>query len=346
MQVRASKAVSGRGEAAPRAPRRTGCVGTAAFALAMLCASGARADDEGTEFGIAQTRYEQGKLEVAATLFRTLLDPKAPPCTKSSATGGCSLRDPELIERSRAFYAASLIASAGKDGLPIAREQILQIYLDNPAYQPNPAMFPAEVIDEFTRVRGDHKEEIDAAAKRKADAASNKGDPAVNAAKDAYIKELEGIVSQETVVDRNSRWLAMLPFGVGQFQNGDTGWGIAFLSGEVLAGGVSIVTDVAAAKAISDRAAADQHPTSETGEKIDKDALSARRDTYVAINRVAFITWAVITAGGIIHAQATFVPERASNRPRPLPLKAPKPTARPTASWAPGGATVGLVGRF
>lgn len=42
--------------------------------------------------------------------------------------------------------------------------------------------------------------------------------------------------------DEPSRWIAALPFGVGQFQNRDVGLGSFFASSEALMGATSIVT--------------------------------------------------------------------------------------------------------
>lgn len=53
------------------------------------------------------------------------------------------------------------------------------------------------------------------------------------------------VVPKETVV-RRSRFVSFVPFGVGQFHNGDTVKGALFLTGEVLALGVNVGSYVAA----------------------------------------------------------------------------------------------------
>ena len=45
---------------------------------------------------------------------------------------------------------------------------------------------------------------------------------------------LEKLATTEVVVERHSRWLSLVPFGVGQFQNGQTAEGWLFLTAEGL----------------------------------------------------------------------------------------------------------------
>ena len=52
---------------------------------------------------------------------------------------------------------------------------------------------------------------------------------------------LEELASTETVIERHSRWFALVPFGAGQFQNGQTAEGWLFLIGEGLLAGGSVV---------------------------------------------------------------------------------------------------------
>ena len=57
-------------------------------------------------------------------------------------------------------------------------------------------------------------------------------------------RRCEPLASQESVVVRHSRWIAALPFGVGQFQNGQEGLGYALLVSEALLAGASITSGV------------------------------------------------------------------------------------------------------
>src|SRR5690606_30400888 len=46
------------------------------------------------------------------------------------------------------------------------------------------------------------------------------------------LEELERLAAEETVILENPRWLMHVPFGVGQFQNGNKTLGWTFLIGE------------------------------------------------------------------------------------------------------------------
>src|SRR6185436_15869271 len=114
----------------------------------------------------------------------------------------------------------------------------------------------------------------------------------------------------ERVVDKNSRLIALVPFGVGQFQNGDVAWGFVFGVSQALAGGSSIITGVIA----DNLSAAD---TSKPD--VDLEGLRTQRDAVVTGNRIAFALWAASTVIGIVQAQIAFVPEKVTYRQRPIP---------------------------
>ena len=61
------------------------------------------------------------------------------------------------------------------------------------------------------------------------------------------------------------------------------------------------------------------------------------------VNRIAFSALIGVTAFGIVQAELAFVPERVTERARPIP---PRPKLMPTVSFAPGQAGIGLVGQF
>ena len=115
----------------------------------LLGASVCRADDA-QELELAKNRFNAGQYEEAHQQFARLLTPSLPGCDKGPS-GGCRLTDPDLIERTRVLDAASLIALKR---LALADAQIEIVLRQNPAYAPSPALFPQEVVDRFTEVRG------------------------------------------------------------------------------------------------------------------------------------------------------------------------------------------------
>jgi hypothetical protein len=116
-----------------------------------------------------------------------------------------------------------------------------------------------------------------------------------------------------------SRWIALIPFGGGQFQNGDTRLGIFFAASEVLFATTSVASYLYV-----------QNLASSTPAPMQAAAINERLATSTAVNRGAFACWAGMTLAGIIEAQVNF---------------GPKPAAVTTTAM-PGGATFGLRAAF
>ncbi len=342
MTTREEGAGSTSGDSRVRAPRRDLARRAAALALALAIAgvSGAARADDLQELELGKNRFEADQYADAAARFLAMLDVSAPPCDRApaSASGHCRLTDPELVARAREYAAASLIVLKRY----AEADQLIEALLrDRPAYSPNPAVFPQEVIDRFTTVRGRLRQELDAVARKRAEEEQARRQQAQKEeeAQRRRIAELERLASLERVVARSSRWVAFVPFGAGQFQNGDPALGWVFAVSEAAAGVASIgLAGAVAAYANADLTAKD--PT--TGQTVNRSELQSRIDTATLANRIAFSAWAGITVIGIVQAQIAFVPEHATTRPRPLPKAAVAPAVAPT----PGGATFGITGRF
>lgn len=327
------------------APRRLAAA--AVGALALLFAGPARADDM-QQFELAKTRFDAGNYEEAVNRFAEMLDPANAPCERGATEAEgkpCRISDPVLVERARGLAVAALVALRRTGEADAYIEQIL---LDNPVYSPNPAVFQPEVIDRFTAVRARIRARIEEMTRQKAEAQRAERLRVERSREDErrWVAELRRLAGRERVVERNSRWTAMLPFGVGQFQNGDEGLGWFFLVSQAVAGGTSIVS----ALALSSYENVDVTPRPSTpgspAQAVDIDALNRRIGTAAAVNRVAFGAFATLVAAGIAHAQITFVPERVSFRTRRVPPPPPSFTVAPTISVLPGGLYAGLLGRF
>ena len=309
-------------------------------ALVVIAPRQARADDA-QEFEIGKNRFDAGQYEEAASRFTAMLDERSPPCSKTRSTEGnaCRLSDPDLTERARAFNAASLIAL---NRTSEADAQIERLLRANPAYAPSPATFPPDVLDRFSAVRGRIRQELEAIARRKAEqerqarlAAQRETE-----AEERRVAELERLASEERVVRPGSRLVALLPFGVGQFQNGAPVLGSVLAIGQVLAGGTSIVlAGLHAQQSSVDVEAVDEQANTTP----DREALRAQVETLALANRIAFGAFAALAVGGILEAQISFVPERTRVRKRELP-----PTLRrgPRVSVGPAGPGLGVSGSF
>jgi tetratricopeptide (TPR) repeat protein len=336
------------GESA-RAPRTRSCRPLAGLlASCLLSAARPAAADDAQELELAKTRFDTGKYDDAARSFEIMLDARATPCSAGPTSGGCRLTDRDLVERARAFYAASLIALGSRDK---ADAQIELILRDNPAYAPSPAVFPVEVIDRFTVVRAKVRESLEALARERAENARQRELALERArqAERARLATLEQMAGEQRVVERSSRWIAALPFGVGQIQNGDTALGLAFAGGEAAAGITSIATAmlVASYGAIDDPNKSVALPNGTRARVYPPiDELNQSAADAALANRVAFGVWAGLTAIGIAHAQITFVPERVTTQKRALPPRPRQPEVTPSVSIDGAGASVGVVGRF
>jgi hypothetical protein len=215
-----------------------------------------------------------------------------------------------------------------------ADAEIREIFLNNPNYAPNPAMFPQEVIDRFNLVRGKMAAELKVLIDKQTREAEQRrlALQKLREDEDKWIGDLEKLASQERVVQTNSRWIALIPFGIGQFQNGDVPGGIGFAVSEVLTAGTSLTIFALAANLSSLAPAPNQI-----------NATNARLNAFAILNRISFSLWGALTLGGILHAQLTFVPERVTIRSHPIP---PRPKLVPMAAPLQRGAVLGLAGTF
>ena len=297
-------------------------LGVVVFARATPC----RADDA-QALELAKNRFDAGQYDEAHALFSMLLDPKLPPCDATSSRN-CRLSDPDQIERARTLEAAVLLAR----GRPAEADALIEKILDlNRTYTPNPALFPQELVDRFTEIRARHRREFAS----ENDDAKRLAEQKARAADEAWVAEIQKLASEERVVKTSSRWIAAVPFGVGQYQNGDVGLGVFFSVTQALLGATSIATG---AVVLSLDAAFDPHnPT------VDVPALQAKVNLLVLVNRIAFATWAAATVAGVVQAQVAFQNEKLVTRPRPAP---PRPSLAPSVSMVPGGASGGLILRF
>ena len=288
-----------------------------AAAIALFLAVGTVRADDATELERAKSSYDAGRYAEGADRFKELLNPAAPN----------ALHAPPAVERARAYFAACLIALGRTDE---ATEQIERILRNNPIYSPDPVAFPSKVIDRFLDVKSRLKSEIEEAFRVKSDARAK-----VEKDQRAYIASLQKLAGQETVVVRHSRLLAMIPFGVGQFQNGQDGLGYAFLVTEAILAGTSIAAGVIHMQLIADFA--------RDGTEVDYEDYVSRKNATHDLSIYSTAALALIGLSGVVQAQIAYVPEVREVRTRPIPQP---PAITPVAGATPGGFTLGVGGRF
>lgn len=313
------------------------CAALLAVASWTLVGEARAGDDE--ELQAAVTRVEAQKFPEAIARLEVLLDPNATPCPSGPelTPSGCRLTNPELIVAARAQYALALFGEKGRT--PEVYAQAEAILRAQPTYQPNTSLFPQDLVDVFVVVRGRLAEENVEAARKKADAAQRQKEQedARKKADAEYVAALEKQAAEETVLVERSRLYAFVPFGVGQYQNGDNGLAVGFAAFEAIAGITSLVTYLYEQDLVTQRAA---NPA-----RFDNDAADAQIAGWALANRIAtgvLIGSAVI---GIVEANVSYEDAEPQTRQRPLP-KRKAASVTPVLAPSDGGGFIGAVGTF
>ena len=261
----------------------------------MGLASSARADDL-SDFEAARGRYERHEYGRAVEAFRSLVGSDPP-----------RIANALLVLESRKYYAASLLFMGAKEE---ARAQFRLLLLQEPEYALDPLAFPKEVVALFDSVKESVRQEL---AKQREDEQNRalEAERRVRATEQlrrANLLRLTQLAEQQSLVVQNSRWIASVPFGVGQFQNGDRGLGVALAMSQGLAVATSVVSF------IGWQNVADDNPT-----LAERDDTAQVERLWRTTNIVAFSSFAVLALAGIIDAHVRFVPGRVVARRRPLP---------------------------
>lgn len=294
----------------------------AAAVFVLLLAAGAAHADPLGDLEKAYGAYAAHKYDDAEARLRALLDPQ---------TG--TLKEPDSVADARMYLGAVLIAKGRKQEASEVFERLLR---EKPDYEPDKLRVQLDAVDAFIDVHTRLRAELDRiqAEKVQGEQADKAKAEALRQKAALRLATLEKLVGEERVVEHNSRWKALLPFGVGQFQNGQSDWGWVFLSSETL---LAVSSAVAAAVSVYDQAQRND------AQRIRGDELAAA--TYNQNAQAAAWVADALAGGfwltaivGAVHAELTFVPETVSVRKRPLPPLSIVPVVGPGA--------MGLVGRF
>ena len=288
---------------------------------------------EEASFARAALHFDSGRYAECANQFEELLD----------STNSQQIRDVELVERARVYRAACLLGMGKTEDADKELERAIRL---NPQMgPPDLLVFPQAVVDRFLGARERLMKEIrrvDRKEVERAEAAAARVAQRT-VARQRRIEELEYLASQEVLVRQNSRWIALLPFGTGQFQNGQNSLGWFFLGGEFLLGAGVVGSLVADSILQSQR---DRSDPALTG----KAYYDAQMTAYSVLIGTS---WGFIgLAGiGIAQAQISFVPDTREIRGRPLPAHLrQKPSSELKVSAVPmalpNGAGIGLLGLF
>lgn len=268
--------------------------------------------DASSDLEKAHNAYVAHKYDDAEKRLRALLDPE---------TG--TLKDPDAVADARMYLGAVLVAEGKKDQ---AAEVFEQLLLDNPDYQPDSLRVSLQgidaLIDARTRLR-DRLEAIQAEKVRKAQEEKARLEASRQKAAQR-LALIEKLASEEVIIERNSRWRALVPFGVGQFQNRQWALGWMFLSSESLFAVGSIV-----GSSIWLYNVGHENPSFAHGDVTAAEAYKGRATSAFVVGDIFAAAFAVSAVAGIAHAQLTYVPEFTEVRKRPLPPISLHPTIAP-----------------
>ncbi|MBW2260526.1 MAG: hypothetical protein JRG91_01025 [Deltaproteobacteria bacterium] len=209
--------------------RRLSSIVAAACIAAFLPARDASAtgQDDLAEFQLAMNAYDTGEFETAEQRFTALLE-----------------RDPPLDNKALVFevhkYLGATLMFLGKN--PEAEARFEALLREDPDYELDPVLFPTDILDTFYKVKLRIADELAAIqAEKEKEAAKAKAE---KAAKKKMLIESIKEASMPVYLGREQRTrnplFALVPFGVGQFQNGHMLKGFLFLGGELALLGANI----------------------------------------------------------------------------------------------------------
>src|SRR6187431_964778 len=188
--------------------------------------------NDAAELARVVSLYQAGKYGECASALKHLL----------SSEGPHPFHDPDVIESARTYHAACLIGSGQNQ---LADEPLRAAIRQNPQMKaPDSLVFPPQVIDRFLRVRETMFDVIQKAEDERVRHAQELAAQQEARAKRERLRVagLERLAQEVTVITPRTRWLALVPFGVGQFQNGNKPLGYVFLSSEVLLAASTLTT--------------------------------------------------------------------------------------------------------
>lgn len=267
---------------------------------------------EEAELVRATSLYDSGQYSACVDAFDRLLNPDEPR----------RLRAASMVETARTYHGACLIGvGRTTDAERVFREAILE----NPQMRaPDGLLFPEAVVEVFLKVREAMLDDIRRAElKRMQDAETRANNEQLLRVRERKrVEQLVAIAEKEVVIERHHRWIATVPFGIGQFQNGNSGLGWAFLLSETAMTGVLLGATYMDA----------YYRSKFVDPKFELDELNAGKDRAITLQKVGGYGLVGLALLGIVEAHLAFVPELRSERKRELPshlrMPAPEPKSQ------------------
>ena len=270
----------------------------AAFALPV-------AADELSDFESARRSYDKQSYAKAARGLESLVGGVVPRATNSV-----------VRLEARKYLGATYLFLGKKDA---AREQFRLLLEEDPDYAIDPVAFPEAVVQTFQEVQKGVA--VERARRDALEAARQKRERSEEVEElirqQQRIEALEKLASEETIEKVNSRWIAAIPFGVGQFQNENRKLGIMFATTQSAFLAASIATF------IGHNSLRDENPGPGEIERANRVEKALRIGNWVSVG--AFLSFAI---AGVVEAEVRFRPVIRSTRKRELPDDIVSPQSR------------------
>ena len=267
----------------------------AAFALPV-------AADELSDFESARRNYDRHNYAKAARGLESLVGGVVPRAANS------------VVRLEARKYLGATYLFLGKS--EAAREQFRSLLEEDPDYDIDPVAFPEAVVQTFQEVQKEvaaeraRKDALEAARRKR-----ERSDEVEDLIRQQQrIQMLEELAAAETVEKVNSRWIAALPFGIGQFQNEDRKLGIMFAVTESAFLAASIATF------IGHNSLRDENPAPSEIERATRVEKALRIGNWVSVG--ALLSFYV---AGVVEAEVRFKPVIRTTRPRELPQDVQRP---------------------
>lgn len=212
----------------------------------------------------------------------------------------------------RVYLAACLIASGRTEE---ARQQFRQAILEDRLLEtPDPVVFPPAVVDVFVQVRTSLMEALERQQEEELQRGRQEAEARLRAEQRERwrVAELERLAALEMIVRRNDRWMAWVPFGLGQFQNEDNTLGWIFLTAES-ALTVTALTATSIELGLHSQADGGRAP-------LNSDDLTSKVRAARGVGTVAWVSLVGVAAAGILEANLSYRSEvELGQRRRVLP---------------------------
>ena len=254
------------------------------------------AADELSDFESARRGYENREYRKAAKELESLVGGIVP-----------RARNPVVRLESRKYLGATYMFLDEKEK---AREQFRLLLEEDEDYQMNPVAFPQAVVETFQEVQLEVQAERERLRQEQQVIEQRQREAEMREIirEQERIRALEELAATETVEQVNSRWIAAIPFGVGQFQNGHRKAGIGFAVTE------SALLVAAIATFIGHNQLRNKNPAEGEIDRAERAERALRISNWVSVGLLVGVGIA-----GIVDAEVRFKPVIRKTRPRELP---------------------------